>query len=239
MEYNNFKNKLGTWGEFLQPFIVSKHMDDIYAKLKADGANGVVICPDSKNTFRAFLECPFDSLQVVFILMDPYPWVKNGVKVADGIAMSCSNTDKLQPSLDLFYDGIEKDLYDGLNFQMVKNPDLAPIANQGVLFLNTSLTTRANQVGSHETLWKKFTEYTLTILNLSKKNTCFVFLGDIAKGYSRLIQETGGNRKLFAEHPARAAHMNRAWNTQGIFTEINNTIKKPIKWIEYVDDLPF
>src|SRR6476620_904759 len=160
MNYDKFKDSLGDWGEMLKPFIVSEECDKIYQKLKSDVKRGIVICPDSGDTFRAFKECPFESLKVTMLLQDPYPWIKKGLKVADGIAMSCKYTGECQPSLQNFYEGIEGDIA-GLELGMYRNPDLTYLANQGVLFLNTALTVRYNDSGSHSGLWDKFTEYVL------------------------------------------------------------------------------
>lgn len=234
MNYDKFKDQLGTWGEILKPFIVSPECDKIYAKLKEDAKKGIVICPDSKETFRAFKECPWEELKVVFLLQDPYPWIKKGIKVADGIAMSCKWTEICQPSLENFYTGIEDDLYNGLNLDMYRNPDLTYLANQGVLFLNTSLTVRANQIGSHQTLWKDFIEYTLKLISLGKDNVVFVLCGDEAKKYHNSIY---GNYVVTCEHPARAAHIGGKWKHNNVFSTINSIHKDKITWI--YEEAPF
>jgi uracil-DNA glycosylase len=46
----------------------------------------------------------------------------------------------------------------GLEIQIVIHRDLSPVAKQGVLWLNTSLTVRAHKAGSHARKgWETFT----------------------------------------------------------------------------------
>src|SRR5436190_16013828 len=110
MEYSKIEAKLGDWGPKLKPFIESKEFDDIFKFLKEQSRDGKVICPESKDLFRSFEVTPYKDLRAIFLLQDPYPWIKNGKYVADGIPMSCSHTGVLQPSLELFYAGMEDDL---------------------------------------------------------------------------------------------------------------------------------
>jgi uracil-DNA glycosylase len=242
MNYDKFKEQLGSWGEILKPFIVSENCDKIYAKLKEDAKKGVVICPDSKETFRAFKECPWDDLKAVFLLQDPYPWIKKGIKVADGIAMSCKWTETCQPSLENFYRGIEEDLYNGLNFNMFMNPDLTYLANQGILFLNTSLTVRAAQgtssnIGSHKTLWWKFTNYVLSIIPCLKgtENVVYVLCGDEAKQYGPIFGPS--DIVVVADHPARASYTGGKWKHNNVFSKINEIHPKKITWV--YEEAPF
>src|ERR1051326_6100307 len=110
MEYEKVAEQFGTWAPKFKPFIESKEFDAIFKHLKTQGKEGITICPDSKDVFRSFKETPYEKLRAVFLLQDPYPWIKGGKMVADGIPMSCSNTKVLQPSLELFYRGMEDDL---------------------------------------------------------------------------------------------------------------------------------
>src|SRR5690606_31835661 len=112
-----------------------------------------------------FLSTPISQIKVVIIGMDPY-FKKIGDKIiADGLAFSCSNTQKLQPSLEILYNGMEDDLNNGMCLEMDRNPDLSYLAKQGVLLLNSSLTVLENTPGSHITLWKPFISKVLDIIN--------------------------------------------------------------------------
>ena len=55
--------------------------------------------------------------------------------------MGCSKTGKLQPTLQQFYNGIDKELYEGKDLYHILDPDVSYLAKQGVLMLNAALTT--------------------------------------------------------------------------------------------------
>jgi len=222
MNYDKFKDQLGSWGEDLRPFIESKECDEIYKHLKERAKAGVTICPTHYNTFRAFKECPKDKLKCVMVLMNPYPWMKRGVMVADGIPMSCSNTGELQPSLELFYKGMEDDLCEGFNLNMIKNPDLTYLANQGVLMLNSSLTVELNNVKSHKGLWNPLHKHLFE--NVFPKyipQVPMVFLGNDAQEIDVDYNRSIGTNIFYAEHPAAASHKGRDWQHNNVFTEVN------------------
>lgn len=229
MKYNKFKDQLGSWGPELQEFIESKECDEIYEFLKNESKSGKVITPVSENTFRAFKECPFDKLKAVIVLMDPYPTVKNGVLVADGIPMSCSNTGVMQPSLKLFYEGIESDIYGGMNLHMIKDPDLTYLSNEGVLLLNSSLTTQVGTTGAHRDLWMPFNEYLFTKV-LHNKNIPIIFCG---KQALELEKYTSTNHTILTcEHPVAASYRGGKWNHNNIFSKTNKLVGEDIQWVK-------
>ncbi len=254
MDYEKFAPLLGTWAESLKPFIESKEMDEIYAFLKQRSQEGRKICPDSSNTFRAFYETPKEYLNTIFLLQDPYPWIKNDVVVADGVAMSCRNTGALQPSLKLFYDGVV-DCLPGYK-QMLKegtsqlSPDLGYLCNQGVMMLNTSLTTELNKPNSHSEaqvggkkikLWEPFVKFLFEeVISRYKSRKILIFCGAESQYYARYINPLQ-HKCINIEHPAAAAHKERAWNHEKIFLKINTLLaedKMPtIDWL--LTDPPF
>lgn len=221
MEYSKVEELLGDWGPKLRKFIESPEFDKIYEFLKQQSREGRTICPESKNVFRAFKECPYDNLKCIFILQDPYSWVKNNVYTADGIAISCRNTGYCQPSLDLFYEGIEDDL----KIKVPREPDLTYLANQGILFLNTSLTVEMNKPNSHKGVWTKFTEYLIEeAINMYNRGLVYVSFGKEAIPASKLVVPFL-HWGFEIEHPAAAAHKDRKWNHQNIFSRINTIMK--------------
>lgn len=240
MIYEKFKNALGSWAESLQPFIESKDCDEIYSTLKAQKDRGWISCPESINTYRAFKETPMDDVKVVFLLMDPYPWFKDGKFVADGIAMSCANTEILQPSLEKFYGGIEDDLYKGLNLQMLKSPDLKYLCNQGVMMLNTALTTRLNNTGYHTKLWAPFTKYLLEdVFSKIRHRVVFVLCGEKSQDFEGCINPLQ-HRIFKLEHPAHASYQKRPWIHDNIFTKCNKLLAEDEKTVIWdYEEAPF
>lgn len=234
MDYKVFEKMFGSWALKMKPFIESKEFDEIYRELKNEAKSGKIICPASYDTFRAFSECPMEELKCVMMLMDPYPWMKGSVMVADGIPMSCSNTGILQPSLEIFYDGIEEDLYNGLNLNINRNPDLRYLCNQGVLMLNSSMTTELNNVGAHKGLWTPFHEYLFENVLDTHTGIPVIFMGRQARDLKYLA---GPNHHVLeCEHPAAAEWRKGKWQHNNVFSKANEILLKnndqSIVWAE-------
>lgn len=235
--------QLGDWAEKLAPFIITPEFDAIFEFLKKEGRAGKTICPQAKDVFRAFRETPYNRLKAVFLLQDPYHQIRNGKMVADGIPMSCSNTGILQPSLELFYDGMEENL----GKKVGRNADLTYLCNQGILLLNTSLTVELHKAGSHQGVWTKFMDYLIgDILNYYSPGLCVVAFGKHAQGTAKDMIPFLHNY-FDVEHPAAASYKNRKWIHDNVFTQINVVMKhnmnEKIYWdyndyVRYLETLP-
>lgn len=128
------KLKPSGWGDKLKTFIGSDDFISIIKVLVKEVEEGKRFTPTLKQVFRAFEECPYDNLKVVMIGQDPY----NQPFAADGIAFSCSNLDKAEASLRFIHKEIDRTVYKG---GYVGPNDLKVWSNQGILLLNTALTT--------------------------------------------------------------------------------------------------
>jgi len=222
MQYEKVADQFGSWGPKLRPFIESPAFDAIFKTLKDRAREGVTICPASPDVFRTFKETPYDRLKAVFLLQDPYPWMKNGVMVADGIPMSCRNTKVLQPSLELFYHGMQEDL----KINIPRQPDLTYLANEGVLILNASLTVELNKPGSHAGIWDPFIKYLIEeVINFYNTGLPYVSFGKnahvLAKSFVPFL-----HYPFEVEHPAAAAHKEREWKHENIFSKIDKITKE-------------
>lgn len=224
MNYSKFEQFLGDWGPHLQSFIEGEECDKLYAYLKAEKIRGKKIGPKYENTYRAFKETPFEELKVVFLLMDPYSKWVNNESMADGVAMSCSITGKLQPSLETFYDGIEDDLYKGLKLDYERFPDLKYLCNQGIMMLNTALTVERDKTGSHTKVWRPFMQYLCEEVFAKMPNgLIFVLCGQVSQEMAKYINPL--QHYIFElEHPAFAARKMRAWKHEKIFSKINTIL---------------
>ena len=163
------------------------------------------LCPSIKNVFKAFKLCSYNECKAIFIGQDPFP--QKGV--AQGILFgNSSNTpeDKLSPSLKVVKESV-------INFDIPHNlitfdPTLESWAKQGILMLNSALTTEVGKVGIHTLKWRPFVGSFLK--NMSKKNPgiIYVFFGSQAKSLDTYINNNN-NYKLFIEHPAYYARLNK------------------------------
>jgi uracil-DNA glycosylase len=238
MKWELFKDQFHeSWHAKMQPFIESEDCDNIYKYLKSESKRGKKIAPLSSNVYRCFKETPLDDVKVVMIGMCPYHTFVNGEPVADGLLMGCSNTGKLQPSLQKFYEGVEKELFDGLNLKYQKLADVSYLAKQGVLMFNAALTTEMNKAGSHIDIWEPFTKYVLEEI-ITPLGVPTIFLGKDASRYEKYTSPFAWNFVL--THPASAAYKQSDWDTEGKFGMINKVLKDNNNFeIMWLYDVPF
>lgn len=234
MIWDNFKDMFHeSWHESMRPFIESKECDDLYAFLKSESKRGKQIAPLSQNVFRCFKETSLGDLTVVFMGLSPYHTAYNGIVVADGLMMGCSVTNKLQPSLEQFYGGIERELYKGLALGADKPADVSYLAKQGVLMCNAALTTEIGKAGSHLAIWEPFMKHLLEHV-LAFNHAPIVFFG---KEAAKLHKYTCPFAYTYTvSHPASAAYKNSEWDTEGLFTKLNHHTNAPgenrIEWLK-------
>lgn len=206
------------WNKVLKSFIFSSEFDSILNQLWELTQSEKRFTPTLKQLFRAFEECPYDGLKVIFIGQDPYP----GLGIADGISFSCSNTKKAQPSLRYIFEEIERTVYQ--EFPSYQDPDLTRWSKQGILMLNTALTVEVGKIGSHYDIWKPFTAYLLDTLNNNKSGLIYVYLGKKAEGWSELTGDN--NYKFTVKHPASAAYNGSKWDSNDIFNKISKLVEE-------------
>jgi uracil-DNA glycosylase len=215
------------WANKLKTFILSDDFLNILRRLANQQILGKRFTPTLKNLFRAFEQCPYDELKVVFVGQDPYP--KEGV--ADGIAFSCKNTShpsQVQPSLRAIYKGLEKE---GINHSHFY--DLADWSKQGILMLNTALTTEVGKAGAHAEIWDPFIVFLLDTLNHTNTGITYVFMGKVSQKYMQYI--SADNNYIFTcSHPASAAYTGGEWDSNGVFKSVTDVVKQnfnyDIKW---------
>lgn len=204
------------WAIKLRGFIQSSDFDKILENLLQERDEGKRFTPPLKYAFRAFEECPISDLKVVIIGQDPYPHFG----VADGIAFSCGLTGKPQPSLKNMFKAIEEKVYQG--YPSHQDPDLSRWSKQGVLLLNTALTTQVEKVGTHYEIWKDFIMYLLDMLSLTNSGLIFILLGAKAQELEPVIGQN--HYVLKASHPASAAYTKTTWDCNDVFNKANEIL---------------
>lgn len=205
------------WAVKLRTFINSSDFEKILETLWNLKQEGNRFTPPLKQAFRAFEQCPYENLKIVLIGQDPYPQLG----VADGIAFSCGNTDKLQPSLRNVFEALEATVFDQPTIQ---HPDLTRWSNQGVLLLNTALTCQVDKPGSHYEIWNPFIMYLLDILCFTNAGLVFILLGKKAQELENYI--TPNHYILKASHPASAAYSKTIWDCNDVFNKANQLLEK-------------
>lgn len=213
------KLKPSGWARVLKSFIYSSDFDSIVLTLAKQSRDGKRFTPTMKNWFRAFEECPYDELKVVIIGQDPYP----GINQADGIAFSLSEAEEMQPSLKFMLEAVNRTVYNNVNAS--RGMDLKRWSNQGVLLLNTALTTNIGKVGQHYLVWRPFLAYLFDWLTWNNNGLVYIYMGKKAEEWSDAVNDN--NYKLFVSHPASASYNYlEQWDCKDIFQQTSDILKK-------------
>jgi len=211
------------WAGVLKGFILGDDFIKILDKLVDESQDNKHFTPKIKQLFRAFEECSYNELKVIIVGQDPYPALQDGINVADGLAFSCSNTNQLQPPLKFLLSEVQDQMYEGKSYTW--QPDLARWSNQGVLLLNTALTTTIGKTGSHYILWQPFIVYVLDYLAWNNPGLIYAFLGKKAQEFSDGMPNNCW--KFMASHPAAAAYNKQEkWNSEDLFKKISERLHK-------------
>ena len=225
IDLEEIKQKLFTkleasgWSAILKPFIFSGDFDNILIELVRLSNEGKRFTPPLKQVFRAFEECPYDELKVVIVGQDPYP----RIDVADGIAFSCGNTKELQPSLSYMLEEVNRTVYKGHPGSL--DPDLTRWSNQGLLMLNTALTTTVGKIGEHYVIWKPLLAYLFDHLNCKQTGLVYIYMGKQAQEWADEINDN--NYKFMVSHPASAAYAKQSrWDSDNVFVKTKEILER-------------
>lgn len=225
------KLELSGWKEVLKTFLFNSDFTEIFTKLWDEKRNDFNFTPTISQLFRAFTECSWENLKVVILSDSPY----SKIGVSDGLAFSCGNNLKHEKVLKIIQNSIKSTVYPVINHNNDSdlNPDLTSWANQGVLLLNTSLTTRIGENNSHSDIWEEFTTFVLTQINDQKKDIIFISFGEISQQWTQLI-DSDKHYVFQLEHPKTAIIKQTKWKCSDVFNKTNNILndlnKNKIKW---------
>jgi uracil-DNA glycosylase len=219
--------KISGWDIILNPFIESEAFDTLTEKLNLLVEQDRRFTPKFKEVFIPFIETKFEDLKIVIVNQDPYPQFG----VADGLAFSCSNDKKPEPSLKYMFEELygENKVVNTAEYGEViiapKN-NLKRWANQGVLLINTSFTCEINKIGSHRDIWKPFIEYVFECINKTNKDIIFVLMGRKAEYWQLRLP---GQKIFKCPHPASAAYNGGVWKADDIFEKLNEELERQVK----------
>ena len=182
--------------------------------------------PAGKLIFEAFNRCPLDKVKVVILGQDPY----HGENQAHGLAFSVEEGVKHPPSLINIFREIEDDI----SVPYPNNGNLNRWADQGVFLLNSTLSVRANQAGSHQNKgWEEFTDSIIKIISYQKNEIVFMLWGGYAKKKTILI-DSSKHLILRSGHPSPLSANKGHWFGNKHFSQCNNYLtskgKTPIIW---------
>jgi uracil-DNA glycosylase len=153
--------------EFQQPYFRS--LADFLKRERKEH----VVYPPPDQLFTALRATPYHKVKAVILGQDPY----HGPGQAHGLSFSVRPGIRLPPSLQNIYKELEQDV----RHRKVRHGYLMAWAERGVLLLNSALTVREAQPGSHAEQWKPFTDAVIHRLSMREQPVVFVLWGKHAR----------------------------------------------------------
>lgn len=124
-----------------------------------DSAKNLKVYPAPQNIYSWSNLTPLGRVKVVIIGQDPY----HGPRQAHGLCFSVPHGVQIPPSLRNIYKEIKNEYPE---FDPPQHGNLTAWAQNGVLLLNTCLTVRASDAGSHSGKgWEQFTDRVVDVVD--------------------------------------------------------------------------
>lgn len=181
--------------------------------------------PPGPLIFNAMNTTPFEAVKVVILGQDPY----HDVGQAHGLCFSVQEGVAQPPSLQ----NIFKEIHSETGAPIPASGDLTRWARQGVLLLNSLLTVRAHQPGSHQGKgWEQFTDAVIAALNREREHLVFLLWGSYAIRKGSLV-DSSRHLVLTSPHPSPLSSY-RGFFGNHHFTLCNDYLiqhgQQPILW---------
>jgi uracil-DNA glycosylase len=158
-----------------------------------------LIRPAPEDFFKALQLTPVDSVQVVILGQDPY----HSPGLAQGLAFSIpadipTNSRAFPSSLRNISKALALE-----GFGALPNGDLHTWAEQGVLLINTALSVKLVEAGSHSNLgWKALIDRLIAALAQEKPRLVWMLWGVHAQSKLALIEAAPNQLILQSSHPS-------------------------------------
>ena len=222
------------WDELLNEEFNKDYYRQLRSFLIGEYEAGTVY-PEKDRIFEALKLTPPGGVRAVILGQDPY----HEPGQAHGLAFSVPSNQTFPPSLQNILKELDADLGIKPSNNLCPEGVLIPWAKQGVLLLNTVLTVRAHQAGSHRGKgWEQFTDAIIRLLAERQSPIAFILWGANAIGKKELILEASRNNSvrhliITAPHPSplsayRGFFGGRYFSRVNFFLEDNNLEK--IDW---------
>jgi uracil-DNA glycosylase len=214
----------GNWGELLKEEFMKPYFKQLSLFVNNE-YDSQEVYPPRNAIFRAFDKCDIEDVKVVILGQDPY----HGLGQANGLCFSVSTGVPNPPSLV----NIFKEINNDIGISSLSNGNLESWANQGVLLLNSTLTVRANQAGSHQKEgWEDFTDAVIKKLSKHKGGLVYFLWGAYAQKKGSILDPTK-NLILKSVHPSPLSAYKGFYGNKH-FSKANNYLKnrgqRAIEW---------
>ena len=212
---NFYKAQFGEWFEQLKPIVYSERFDNMLTEAYSL-SNGRVL-PEKRALFAPFRVCSPNHLKLVIIGEKP-----RDIKGYNGLALA-DNPELMRDTFlsKAIWDKIEDDFWGGL--LMSQDITMINIARQGVLMINSSMTTSMSNPEDHEMFWEPF--IAALIRNIIKhKRVPFLLFGEETFKYSDIL-------KAFKIEYDKAKNPRLSTDWEFSFKRIHELTNKSIQWI--------
>ena len=227
------KNCHKSWKNFIERKDIQEELDKIY------DAIGDNYYPNNENVLR-FLSNDLNNLKCIIVGMEPYPtsFERDGKQIP--IATGRSFEVELLRGQDWNYKikqsslrNILKTIYfnetneiisleeirkkiNSKEFKILEPTDwFDSLENQGVMFLNATLTVQKEKVDTHTKLWKYFMDELIKYIEENNKNVKWFLWGDKAR--QRVFPLIDENKAIICMHPRLASFVK-----ENPFKEVKN-----------------
>jgi len=190
---SDWRELLGNYFESTDWRLLEKNLQ---AVLDLDSS---VVRPEPQHFFKALKLCPLNSVKVVILGQDPY----HSTGLAQGLAFSIPaeiavNSREFPSSLRNISKALALE-----GFGSLPNGDLHHWAEQGVLLLNTALSVKLGEAGSHTNLgWKSLIDHLISALAKQRPHLVWMLWGGHAQTKLPLIESGLDQLALQSSHPS-------------------------------------
>jgi uracil-DNA glycosylase len=183
------------------------------------------IYPAENETFSALARTPLAQVKVVLLGQDPY----HGEGQAHGLAFSVRPGVAPPPSLA----NLMKELASDVGCAKPDHGCLEAWADRGVLLLNTALTVRKGEAGSHaKSGWARFSDAVIRTVDARTTPAVFLLLGAPAKKKAKLI-DARRHRVIEGVHPSPLSASQGFFGSKP-FSRVNAALEElgqtPVDW---------
>ncbi len=182
------------------------------------------VFPAHDEVFRALRLTPHADVRAVILGQDPY----HGPGQAHGLSFSVRPGVAVPPSLRNIY----KELHDDMGIEHPGHGNLETWARSGVLLLNSVLTVRAHDAGSHRKQgWEILTDRIIEVVSEKSDPVVFILWGNFARSKAPLI--ASHHHIIESPHPSPLSASRGFFGTKP-FSRANDALvesrREPIDW---------